>query len=919
MRASRGLLALGAAALLAVWTPTAAVAEEECALPQRTECFGIESASASLASTVPGVLAAQAGAHPDLTLDVAIKRDPLSAPNVFGIKDAFAATRNIRFETPPGFLGDPNVLAGPQQCTPPELLSWAEPGGGCPNGSQIGLTTVTAYDLTQQFREPIYMMTPPGGEVVARLGTIAGAYPTFIDLRVRSESQEDFGLNADVIDAPALARVVELDQTLWGIPTSSVHDNERCTAVEVFSSGCVVSPTRDPGSRELPFLTNPTRCEVPLEVRVNASSWFEPDLVPSRQVSALFPEEITGCDALPYGPSLSARPTNPRAGAPTGLELTIRQPPSEGVAVLEPSQTRDIRIALPAGVRINPGSANGLGVCSAAQVRFGENANSQCPDAAKMAFTEFEVGGLPRRMQGSIYLREPEPGNLFRVWVVADDLGAHLKLPGQLELDEASGQIESVVLENPQVPLREVKLFFKSGFRAPLINPDACGTYFTHYRFTPWAGGPDAIGDAPMAVDEGCAGSGFSPQLSAGSTDASAGAHSPFVFQITREDGEQNLAGLSLALPRGIAATFAGVERCEGEAADAGRCPPGSLIGRVSVADGAGPIPLWVPQPGKDPTAVYLAGPYKGAPLSIVAVVPAQAGPFDLGDEVVRSAVYVDPETAQATAVADPLPQFIQGIPIIYRAIHVALDRAGFSLNPTSCEKKQSAATLLSDEGAKATPTSPYQAINCARLPFKPKLSLRLKGKANRGAHPALQATLTMPEGSANIAGAQVTLPPSAFVDNEHFDNVCTRVDFAADKCPAGSVYGQAVAQTPLLDFPLKGPVYLRTNPQTKSGLPDLVAVLKGPPSMPIEIDAVGQVDSVKGALRTTFEGVPDAPVSKFTIQMQGGRKGLIQNSANLCAAPQRATARFTAHSGRKAALHPVAKVSSCHRAKKRR
>jgi hypothetical protein len=893
-------------------TPAAA---EECTLTPRAACFGVESVSASLASTQEGVPAAQAGAHPDLNFDVTIRRDPLSAPNVFELQDSFAATRDIRIETPPGLIGDPNVLGTPQQCTPPELFSWNEPGGGCPNGSQVGITTVTAYNLNQKLTEPIYMMTPPGGDVIARLGLIAGAYPTLINLRVRSEHQDDFGLTAEVTEASAIARLIELESTLWGIPASPAHDNERCTAGEVFTELCVTSPSRPPGSRELPFLTNPTRCGVPLTLTVNATSWFEPDFDTSRQASASFPEEISGCSSLSYGPSLTVKPTNRRPSSPTGLEMTIRQPAAEGVAVLEPSQTRDIHIDLPQGVRINPGSAHGLDVCSVAQVRLEENVRAECPDAAKLASVEIEVTGLPRRLKGAIYLREPEPENLFRIWVVADDLGAHVKLPGQLELDKNMGQIKSVVVENPQVPLREAKLSFKSGFRAPLMTPSVCGQYFTHYDFTPWSGGPDAVGDVPMSFDEGCEEGGFAPELSAGSTDATGGIHSPFVFTIRREDEEQNLSGLSLALPRGIAATFAGIDRCEGVAAETGQCPANSLIGNTTVADGVGPNPLWVPQPGKDPTAIYLGGPYRGAPLSIVAVVPAQAGPFDLGDEVVRSAIYIDPETAQATATTDPLPQFIEGIPIVYKTIGVNLNRPGFSLNPTSCAKKQTVATLVSTGGRTATATSTYQATNCARLSFKPKLSLRLMGGTHRGGHPALRATLTMPKNSANVAGASVALPRSEFVDNAHFNNVCTRVQFAAHECPAGSVYGFAIAKTPLFDFPLEGPVYLRSAPSRV--LPDVVAALRGPPSMPIEVDLDGHVDSVHGGLRTTFTSAPDAPVTKFILQMQGGKKSLLENSTNLCAHPHYATAKFEGQNGRNSNFHPLVQAVACRSGRK--
>jgi hypothetical protein len=899
----RRLAPLVAIAVAALCLGTSAQAEAPCELTPRTACFGVESVDASLSTD-------QAGAHPDLSFSFDVSKDPESKPNIFGLKDSYATTRVVRFELPPGLIGDPNVLGVPQQCTVEELVSWNQPGGGCPNGSQVGLTKIYAYDLSATFTEPVYMMAPPEGEVIARLGFVAGIFATFVDFKVRSEG--DYGLTAQITDASAEARLIRADTTTWGVPADASHDTERCTALEAFN-GCVTSVKRPPGSRPLPFMTNPTRCGVPVFLSVNASSWVDPELNPDKEMVAPFPP-ITGCNKLPYGPSLTVSPTNRRTSSPTGLDLTIKLPKSDGVNVLEPSQTRDIRIDLPKGITVNPGSADGLGTCSVEQVHFKEGVASDCPDAAKMAATEFEIGGLPRRMKGAIYLREPEPGNLFRIWVVADDLGAHVKLPGQLEVDKQTGQIKSVVLDNPQVPLREVKLLFKSGFRAPLMTPSTCGTYNTHYEFTSWAGGPPAIGDVPMSISEGCDTGAFSPKLSAGSTDASGGSFSPFTFTITREDSEQNLSGLDVTLPKGMAASFAGIPRCEGAEAISGHCPAASRIGKTTVADGVGPNPLWVPQPGKDPTAVYLGGPYKGAPLSIVAVVPAQAGPFDLGLEVVRSAVFVDPKSAQATAKTDPLPQIIEGIPILYKAVNVILDRPHFSLNPTSCAQKQTQATLTSTQGKVATPSSSYAASNCARLAFKPNLAIKLFGGTRRSAHPKLKATVKMPQGGANIAATSVALPHSEFLDQAHIKTICTRVQFAAKQCPAGSIYGTAKAKTPLFDFPLEGPVYLRSS---SNPLPDLVMALKGPAQMPIEIELAGRVDSVNGGLRTTFDTVPDAPVSEFTLEMQGGKKGLIVNSTNLCAKTNRATAKFTGQNGKATTLHPALKASCGAKVKK--
>jgi hypothetical protein len=899
-----GLLVAGALVVLLLSVPAASVAAEGCGPP----CFGIESVKASLSTT-------QAGAHPDFSLGIEVKQDPLSPTNVFGLHNSFAATRDIRFNVPPGLVGDPNALGPVLQCSAEQLASSLEPGGGCPNGSQIGVSNVVAYDLEADFHEPIYMMQPPGGDVVARAGTIAGIYPVFINFRVRSES--DYGIVAEVTNAAAAARLVKLESTLWGVPAAPAHDTERCTPQEAFSELCVTSPLRPPGSSEKPFFTNPTRCGAQLKVGVNASSWVEPQLKPENEVFADLPT-ITGCDRLPlFGPKLEVTPTNHHTAAPTGLDMTIKLPAS-GVKVLEPSQIRYMRIDLPVGLAVSPNSADGLATCSEEEVGFGEDVAADCPDAAKLAATEFDIPVLERKLKGAIYLRNPEPGHPYRIWIVADDLGLHVKLPGELELDKETGQIHSIVVGTPQAegipqaPLREVKLLIKPGFRAPLVTPAACGTYATDYEFVPWSGGPPLKSSTEMRIDEGCEARGFAPKLSAGSTDATAGRHSPFLFSLTREDDEQNPQGLEISLPTGLAATFAGVARCEGASAATGACPPDSRIGKVIAAIGAGPTPLWVPQEGKRPTAVYLGGPYKGAPLSIISVVPRQAGPFDFGDEVVRSAVFVDRVTARATAKADPLPQMIEGIPINYRTIEVELDRPNFSLNPTSCAQKATETTLTSAQGAVAHASSSYAATDCAKLGFEPKIAFHLSGGTHRGASPGLRATLKMPPGGANIGASSVILPRSIQIEQGHFRTICTRVQFKADECPEGSIYGTAKATSPLLDQPLEGPVYLRSSSHE---LPDMVAVLKGPLSFPIEIDVEGHVDSAFhrlpsgesiGLLRTTFETVPDAPVSQFTLDLRGGKAGILVNSTNLCDRVNRATAKFTAQSGKAVTLHPV-------------
>jgi hypothetical protein len=363
---------------------------------------------------------------------------------------------------------------------------------------------------------------------------------------------------------------------------------------------------------------------------------------------------------------------------------------------------------------------------------------------------------------------------------------------------------------------------------------------------------------------------------------------------LTRADGEANPLTLALHLPQGLLAKLAGVPLCPEAAAATGQCPQASQVGRLAAASGVGGAPLWIPQPGKAPTAAYLAGPYRGAPYSIVAVVPAQAGPFDLGTVVNRSGIYVDPDTATATIRTDPLPQILQGVPIAYRALNVVVDRPDFTLNPTDCDPKQIAATLTAVDGQVATPEAGYQATDCAKLPYAPRLKLAFGGSTKRTGNPAVRAVLTQRPGQANTAAATVLLPGSQFIDNSHISNPCTRVQFAADACPKGSVLGTARAVTPLLDEPLRGNVYFRSNGGERE-LPDIVADLRGP----IRVVLVGFVDSVNGRVRTRFLSVPDAPVTRFEMSLFGGKRGLIENSEPLCRDPRRAKIRLVGQNGR--------------------
>lgn len=863
------LAALGFALLL----PGAAVAGS-------FDEFHLETVSASLSSQ-------QAGAHADLTVGFELAREGF---------DPHGRTRDIHVDLPPGVIGNPQRFP---RCTLAQLGQTPEESE-CPQDAQLGVTEITlGGGINGTLVEPIYNLPSPGGDVVARLGFFAAGWPVVINVRV---NPIDYSLIASVEGAPAPATVIAASTTLWGVPASPAHDGLRLTPLEARERERPAEG-RPSGQPEIPFLSNPTDCSTNREVAITAVSYQAPELPSTKR--APFPQ-IFGCEKLTFNPSLRLAPTNPEASAPTGLDAVLDVPQNEAPNDLATSTLKGASVTLPQGFALNAAAADGLEACSAEQVGFGTARPSDCPDASKLGSVELEVPALEHTLQGSIYQRSPEPEHLFRFWLVTDEQGVHLKLPAEIKLDPLTGQLSTIfpgipaLGGNPQVPFEELRLHVFGGPRAPLATPAACGGYSAAYAFAPWSGKAPATGSAQMQIGGGCGKGGFDPKLRAGTLSPRAGSYSAFTLTLTRQDGESNPQAIAVHLPRGLLAKLRGVPLCPEASTASGDCPEGSRIGSLTVATGLGGAPLWIPQPGKPPTAVYLAGPYAGAPYSMIARVPAQAGPFDLGTVVNRAGIFVDPESATATVRTDPLPQILEGVPILYRTVHVDIDRRHFTLNPSGCAPKKIKATIVAVGGATATPAAGYQATNCAKLRYKPVLKLSLRGDTRRTGHPAVSAVLTQGKGQSNTAEATVILPSSEFIDPEHISKPCTRVQFAAHRCPRLSILGHAEATTPLLGKPLRGPVYFRSNGSARE-LPDIVADLHGP----IHITLVGFVDAVheKGSevsrIRTRFASVPDAPVTKFTMSLFGGKKrGLLVNSRDLCKTRRRAMVELVAQNG---------------------
>jgi hypothetical protein len=836
--------------------------------------------------------------------------------------------RKVVLDLPRGLVA--NALAVPALCPSVEDVI----ASTCPAGSAVGLINVdvpVSLDFSSN-RMPIFAIEPEEGLPAQFAFVELNSLQASFTLSPRLRPGDGYAISLDVTPAPFAPVLRHLNEGLFCGFGAKVAANT--------FGGC--REASDPNVNPIPLVTNPTRCTgVPPTTKVSVDSWQHPGTFISAQVAD---PSNTGCQTVDFQPTASLDPTNHQADSPTGVNVEITMPTDglESKEHLSQSALDNAVVTFPKGMSLNPASAHGLGACTPAQVGLGTNEEARCPLSSQIGTIEVETPLIKDTLTGRAFLAAQRDNpfkstlGLYLVFSSKRD-GITIKVPGKLEPDPVTGQITASFVENPEEPFSRLAIKFNSGPRAPLINPPTCGTYAIHSEMSPWSAASPAnptteeivSTDSTYRVTSGPNGgpcpstpNTLNPKLDAGLRNGTAGSKSPFVLDLSREDGSQRFTGLDVSMPKGLTAYLKGVPYCPehvlktiptaeltgGSELSNPACPAASQVGTVQAGAGAGPFPFYAS--GR----AFLAGPYRGAPLSIAVVTPAVAGPFDFGNVVIRNALYVDPITAQVTIKSDPIPTIVEpGILLDVRDIRVNVDRPNFTAAPTDCTPSFIGAHVHGELGGSVDRSNRFQVGDCGALAFRPGLALRLFGGTKRGAHPRLKATLTARAHNANIAGVSVALPHSEFLDQAHIRTICTRVQFAAKACPAGSIYGHAEAVTPLLDSPLSGPVYLRSS---DNPLPDLIAVLRGPDSQPIEVVLSGRIDSVHGGIRSSFEAVPDQPVSKFVLSMQGGKKGLLVNSRNICKTVNRATAMFSAQSGKKAKLRPILR-NSCKKAKK--
>jgi len=844
--------------------------------------------------------------------------------------------KDIIANLPPGFLGNPIAMP---ECS--EDVVDVPFGPGCPAVTAAGITSplIAVGGDPAPIPAPIFNMEAPNGYPARFKFSILGEETLNAIGSLRSDG--DYGLSVSSYNTPQILPVFGFFFTFWGAPGDPTHNGQRCKRfVGGAGQECV------PSAQNTAFLTNAVNCSEQAAVApvtdVEFNTWqdhftFFHNVIPI--------EAVTGCDDpdLKFEANFTFEPSDTKADSPASFRTSLTVP-SDGLTdptKLTTPEIKDTVVTLPEGVVLNAAGADGLQACSLNQIgfkgsgflmpnpiRFDKDPNT-CPEASKIGTGELKTALLADPLHGALYLAAQGDGNpfgsLFAIYLVIEDPrhGIFIKLPGRVDPDPVTGQMKVTFTNLPQLPFTRLDLSLKGGNRSALASPTTCGNYITTATNTPWSApesGPPTVSANGFDINQGpnglpCASTPserpFDIGWTAGADSVKAGADGPFNMQITRPDGSQELTSVALKTPRGLSASLKGIPRCSAQQiavaeGSTGKqeqsnpaCPSASQVGTLTTGAGSGPSPFYVN--GK----LYLAGPYKGAPLSVVAITPAVAGPFDLGNVVVRNAVKIDRGTAQVFAQSDEIPQILKGVVLRIRDVRIKLDRDNWTINPTSCDPSAVELAAKGANGALANRSTRFQVGGCGDLPFAPKLTAKVIGATKRGAHPAFEAKLTYPEGAyANIKDVQVTLPHSEFLEQSHINTICTRVQAAANACPAGSIYGYAEATTPLLDGKLTGPVFLKSSSHQ---LPDLAIALKGPDDQPIEVEFQGRIDSVKAQIRNTIEGLPDVPVSSFTLKMKGGNKGLLVNSRNLCQGkPGRLTVKMVGQNNKRSDLRPV-------------
>ena len=896
--------------------------------------FGVQSFE-QVPEGFEGVVDTQAGSHPfQLTTLLNLNEDLKSEGDLEGVLgSAGGLAKDLHFSLPAGLVGNPTAIP---QCTSAQFSTQVLGGGNlCPLDTVIGvaITTVRLPSfgiLPVTFPVPVFNLVPQVGEP-ARFAYDVVENPVILNTAVRTGG--DYGVVVNVDNITQDADFIGSSVTLWGVPGDPRHNSSRgweCLQNGFFGTGAPCESLRETGAPP-PFLTLPTACTTPWSLTVSADSWTAP-AVQSNGAYALHdafgqPLGLSGCNRLTFEPSISVAADGQAGSSPTGLTTTIHVPQTAGLNPEGDAQAtvKETTVTLPEGVALNPSAADGLSSCGESEVGLDDAEEATCPESSKVGTVEIRTPLLPNPLTGAAYLatQDANPfGALIALYVVARDpvSGVLVKVAGQVTPNPVTGQLVATFNETPNLPFEDFSLNFFGGSRAPLNTPPLCGSYTTTASFAPWSGNAAVESKSTFDITSGpdntpCASPRpFQPGFAAGTTSVQAGGYTPLTMTMDRPDADQPLGKLSIVFPPGISAGLEGVKLCEEPQAAEGKCGAESQIGTLTASAGLGGNPFPV-ETGK----VYITGPYKGDPFGVVIVVPAVAGPFNLGTEVVRAKIDVDPTDAHLTVVSDAFPTILDGIPLELQHINVTINRPGFVFNPTSCEPMKITGELESTEGAKADVSSPFQVTNCAALSFKPEFKVSTSAKTSRVDGATLHVNLTLPKApqgtQANVAKVKVSLPKQLPSPLKTLQKACTEKVFAENpsSCPVASRVGEAHVSTPVLEGGLSGPAYFVSHGGAK--YPELILVLTGEDGVTVQVHGETFI-SKQGITSATFNTVPDVPFSGFELTLPQREYPAVTANGNLCKGTLIMPTEFQGQNGAKITQNTKIAVTGCPKAK---
>lgn len=844
----------------------------------------------------------RAGSHPyELTASLAFNVSSREVPSLLNEEDesplANAAPKDLEVLLPAGLVGDPNAVP---KCSQRAFLE--REALNCPVDTQVG--TVKPYFYGGGFLSavyPVYDVVPPPGQP-AELGfsvANSGHVPIFFHVR----SNDDYGLTMQLSNIPETGPLQGVILTLWGIPAEAGHDLERegtigegrqedsefCKPSVEVTGGVEKQQRCASDAPATPFLTLPSQCQTgELRVPVLTDSWENPGQFQSPAPEPIAAKSITGCEQLSFDPTVALTPETTQAGAPSGYTIELHVPQNEDPSGLATPDLHSAVVSLPVGAVISPSAANGLQGCSQEQFGLHSLASASCPAQSQIGTLKVTTPWLSSPLEGQVFLAEPEckpctptqaqEGKLLRLLLQAQGSGVTVKLEGSTSIDQSTGQLTVTFAESPQLPLEDLKLTLNGGSRAPLANPSRCGVPLAASSWlTPYSSETPAQPSSEPFEVSGCPAPQFHPSFVAGTTNNQAGAFSPVTMTLARTDQDEDLEALTVHLAPGLLGMLSKVPLCPQVEAQAGACPAQSEIGTAAVGAGPGANPLFLEG------HVYLTGPYEGAPFGLSIVVPAQAGPLNLGTIVLGARISVDPSTAALTITSGPLPQQLDGIPLQLKTINLDIDREGFIFNPADCQRLAIEAVLQSTAGATAAASSPFQAANCATLPFKPKLTALTHAKTSKAGGAYLHMRIASQFGQANIAKLKIDLPKQLVSRQTTLQQACAAAVIQAHpaSCPAGSVVGSVTIITPVLRHALVGPVYLVSRGGAAS--PGLEFVLQGEG---LTIDVIGQTSIKQRRISGIFRSLPDVPITTLGLVLDEGPHSLF--AANLPAKAKR-------------------------------